>query len=390
MQTDYREERRWKIVLAFELAFAVLEWHAAGTKEERIRLGICASWMPPEPLEHAASWNMEIDDPQLPGLENAQIDSEVDDGVIMDHDSDAGKELENPEEDDRKDQQDVDDALKPNAIIAEVLDEAQEALSSSDNLPQSISMAPKMEEIDGDDALHLAAPSSPSMDVDKPTSDEGREEPTEALKVEQALKDVSKDPMLDAVPQGDVTNTDTIAKQQKQRQTTFDVKNIKASLLSLPEELLIVSLDELATFKNGDTVPEPDEESANAQTHLDLTLIFPELSTYAMIDVSNSDIVSSSADGKKKSDKKADKDDPSKRVEEATYTKLYPTGIFMNKKPTLIGPLQPAKKWRKGRWINLDESPVVSDVDGAMPAVNEDYTCCEFKHLLSNVTTRSN
>ena len=138
MQTDYREERRWKIVLAFELAFAVLEWHAAGTKEERIRLGICASWTPPEPLEHAASWNMEIDDPQLPGLENAQIDSEVDDGVIMDHDSDAGKELENPEEDDRKDQQDVDDALKPNAIIAEVLDEAQEALSSSDNLPQSI------------------------------------------------------------------------------------------------------------------------------------------------------------------------------------------------------------------------------------------------------------
>ena len=55
--------------------------------------------------------------------------------------------------------------------------------------------------------------------------------------------------------------------------------------------------------------------------------------------------------------------------------KLHPSSSFMRTKPTLISALQPAKKWRKGKWVNLDESPVASDVDGPAPLVGEDSTC---------------
>ena len=64
MQVDFREERRWKMALAYELALEVQEWHAAGSYEERIRLGICARWRRPDPLELEAingAETMEVD-----------------------------------------------------------------------------------------------------------------------------------------------------------------------------------------------------------------------------------------------------------------------------------------------------------------------------------------
>ena len=41
MRVDFREERRWKIALAFSLAHAVMAWHEAGSLEERVNRGIC-------------------------------------------------------------------------------------------------------------------------------------------------------------------------------------------------------------------------------------------------------------------------------------------------------------------------------------------------------------
>ena len=47
MRTDFREERKWKVALAYNLSTAVLEWHAAGSLEERIRSKICVLWKKP-------------------------------------------------------------------------------------------------------------------------------------------------------------------------------------------------------------------------------------------------------------------------------------------------------------------------------------------------------
>ena len=55
MQTDFREERRWKIALAYELAICVQEWHIAGSKEERVRLGITGAYKKPDPVDYVPS-----------------------------------------------------------------------------------------------------------------------------------------------------------------------------------------------------------------------------------------------------------------------------------------------------------------------------------------------
>ena len=46
MRIDFREERRWKLSMAYNLSTAVLEWHAAGTPEQRLRTGISVKWQP--------------------------------------------------------------------------------------------------------------------------------------------------------------------------------------------------------------------------------------------------------------------------------------------------------------------------------------------------------
>ncbi len=108
------------------------------------------------------------------------------------------------------------------------------------------------------------------------------------------------------------------------------------------------------------------------------------MQTYGFIDFNPSEIIasSSSSEGKKKGDKKADREDPTKRVDETMVTKLYPTGFFMYNKPTLVSALQPSRKWRKGKWVNLEESPVVSDIDGPSPAITEPSASCKFAVLV--------
>ncbi|OBZ75889.1 hypothetical protein A0H81_04110 [Grifola frondosa] len=51
MRIDFREERKWKTALAYNLAHAVIDWHEAGTLEERVHRGICVLW---KPLQEAA------------------------------------------------------------------------------------------------------------------------------------------------------------------------------------------------------------------------------------------------------------------------------------------------------------------------------------------------
>ena len=72
MQTDFREERRWKIAVAYELAVCVQEWHIAGSHEERLRLGIIGKLWRPEP----------IPDDYVPATDDVQV-------MIMSQDQDA-------------------------------------------------------------------------------------------------------------------------------------------------------------------------------------------------------------------------------------------------------------------------------------------------------------
>jgi chromatin modification-related protein VID21 len=73
-----------------------------------------------------------------------------------------------------------------------------------------------------------------------------------------------------------------------------------------------------------------------------------------------------STDTKKKPDRKSDRDDPNKRVEDTSYTKLVPLGEFMHCKPTLIGALNPAKHWRQGKWLSHEDTASNSENDASL------------------------
>ena len=87
-------------------------------------------------------------------------------------------------------------------------------------------------------------------------------------------------------------------------------------------------------------------QDKDANIQLDLTTLFPDLQPLGLLDVRPGLF---SNKGKKRMGKKLDKDDPNKRIEDTTYTKLYPTGRLMHTKPTLLGLHQLSEGWKNGR-----------------------------------------
>jgi chromatin modification-related protein VID21 len=47
----------------------------------------------------------------------------------------------------------------------------------------------------------------------------------------------------------------------------------------------------------------------------------------------------------------------------------------MHCKPTLLGPLQPAKHWKMDHWSNIEEAPVVIDFESPFSRVADDVNC---------------
>ena len=166
-------------------------------------------------------------------------------------------------------------------------------------------------------------------------------------------------------------------------------KSLRNKILNeVSEDSLFLNFDEVLsqTSKENSSVLTPEDMNIGVGLDLSLSQIFPELQLYGMMDAMTLDnLFNSPNDGKKKGDRRADRDDPTKRVEETTYTKVCPTNRFMHQKPTLISALEPAKKWKKGRWVDLDESPVVSDVDGPPATINPDSSCSKLYLFLYSI-----
>lgn len=74
----------------------------------------------------------------------------------------------------------------------------------------------------------------------------------------------------------------------------------------------------------------------------------------------------------KKKDRKGDRDDPTKRIDDITYTKITPLSSFMLQKTTLLGPLEPAKHWRDGEWHDLEQTTIVADFDAPIARIVDD------------------
>jgi chromatin modification-related protein VID21 len=280
---------------------------------------------------------------------------------------DYGSDDEEAEQE--KDQQDVVDALEPQNVLEEALETPQEDYHSE---PQETveMLKPKIEEIDDTTMLQLdidigntQADAQQSNDaVDRPAADvTQKDEKTRA----SGLKSISSDPLLGhKSTSNSSSDSETPAVPGKSALKQLYAP-LRERILDSDIEKLFLDLDDFHISRPNDTKGDVKEPGVLDLPPADLPSLFPDLQPFDLLDVPppSAPVV---AEGKKKSEKRSDRDDPTKRIEDTTYTKLFPIGQFMYSKPTLIGPLQPSKNWKDGKWLPMDASPVWVEYEGPM------------------------
>ncbi|KAG1730571.1 hypothetical protein EDB19DRAFT_1929409 [Suillus lakei] len=341
LRVDFREERRWKYVLAFNLSTAVLEWHDAGSREERVRLGICVLWKRPRSSQNALTEDVDMD--SRPAEHNGYTP--------------MADESDGDEEEGEADQRDIVDALESGNALEEALDGTgsnESTDSSQHQTPGPDHVQPKVEDVEDPSALQ----DSNAMNVDTQQEDQAKVEIDDQI----GLKAHSTDPNLasqqntqpDAAPAGSSSKTSKASLYAPLREQ-IAYSDERKLFLDDDDLILVKALSDLTTDDSG---IEPSLPIA------DLSDIFPDLQPLGMPDV-----ISGSNEGKKK-DKKSGEDN--RRVEDAGFTKMAPLGRFMHSKPTLLGPLQPARRWVNGEWMFAEEAAVAVDFDSAIGKTVDD------------------
>lgn len=342
MRIDFREERRWKMALAHTLATAVMEWHAAGSLEERVLRGICVLWTPP----HV---ELETQDQDVQHNEVIHETSVPQDSRFTGHATSTPLGVDLGLDAEENDQPNVVDALHPQAMLEDALEVPPQGDLQTD---QEVTIKPKTEETDDTFAL------------------QGANEPINQFVNSAEEKDIKGNiPALKSTSHNPILGTKTSSNSSSNNgdsdtPATSTRTSLRQVYTPLRERLLESEIDELFVDLDDLHITSPGENKENSiELELplpDLSTIFPELPPLSFSDA----VPPSISEGRKKAEKRPDRDDPNKRMEDITYTKLFPIGQFMHKKPTLIGPLQPSKNWKDGRWLPLDEPPIHVDYDG--------------------------
>jgi chromatin modification-related protein VID21 len=358
MRTDFREERKWKLAVAYTLAHAVVEWHEAGTLEERVRRGICVLWSPEDrnadetQVEHSdfGPQDMEID-----GVAESKGDSTPANDDNSDDDS---------EEEQEKDRQAVLSALEPSSLLQDALEEAENGLAASQDIE------PKTEEVEDSSALQLnALVEQAKVDADAPSASAGENVAPSGLKAgagDTMLTDTSTS----------VAITAPALTKSKSKSAAYG--HLREQIIYSDVDKLFLDLDDFELVRSMSDLTTADDGTHHVPAPTDISAIFPDLQPYGLLDVPPTSTVN---DGKKK-DRRGDKDDPTKRADDTTYTKVVPLSRFMLKKMTLLGPLEPSKHWHDGHWFNLDDTTVAADFDSPSGrSIDDSIICCEFSAI---------
>lgn len=404
MRLDFREERRWKLALAYNLAHAVMEWHEAGTIEERVRRGICVLWKKPSSEEDAyADVDVDMDRPledqdpidfgpreiEEDNPEDSKENSTPADGYGSDDDSDDEQE---------KDQQDVLDALEPQAAVQDALETALSGLQSNgvssrrgqgQDRERSSSVfgnvRPKVEDIEDLSALRGRPEPKDAMQVD-PKEGADKQQQQQQLKSEptdgdapegSGLKSTSQNPILGG---GQAISTSTkSSSKSKTKSNTY--APLREQIVYSDLDKLFIDLDDLDITKAMAALTTEDPLLSAPPPPTDLSSIFPDLQPYGMLDVAP--VSFSSEGGKRRSDRRGDRDDPNKRAEDTTYSKLVPMNEFMFCKPTVLSALEPARHWMDGEWVDMDNVAVNAEFDTPNSRVVDDSVHCSMSFHLS-------
>ena len=361
MRTDFREERKWKLALAYSLAHAVVEWHEAGSAEERIKRGICMSWRRPRPED--------VDCDEV--VEKVQDLFEPGTG---DEDSKGNSTPANDEgSDDDSDEDETQDVLNASAVLQDAL--VEDAFTAQlGSISASISqqdVRPKLEFVEDRSALSVAqtsissGPSGMQVDSQPRTKDkDAKEDPRSSQKdvskpdEPRGLKATSHNPVFGAVAGPSHSNNKVPnSKTKSSRSTAY--AHLREEIVYSDLNKLFIDLDDFDLVKGMSELSTEDPTLNASLPPPDLASIFPDLQPYTLLDVAPAP----GSDGKRKSDRRGDRDDPNKRAEDTTYSKLVPTNEFMLQKSTFVGALRPSKHWSyaEQRWRDLDETTVIAE-----------------------------
>ncbi|KAH9945945.1 uncharacterized protein BXZ73DRAFT_86175 [Epithele typhae] len=379
MRTDFREERRWKLALAYTLSRAVVEWHEAGSLEERVNRGIVVRWTPPPP-EDAEMADGEGDRPDGPFRESQEADENGADSRETATPLDGYATDDESDEEQDKETQEAADGLTPGGALQDALEQLEQDQATV-NQPNAtgVSLRPKVEEIEDLTALGetpaARAENAMNVDVKKditeqsgvPDVDASKTDPLEA---HPGLKSTSKDPVLGAAGKevSDKKSTKSKANQYAPLREAIIYSDFDKLFID-PDDLdIIKGMSELTTTED----PFAPSSGGPPVPH-DLATIFPDLVPFTMLDVAPPPV----HEVRKKGDKKSDKDDPNKRHDETTYFKVTSASKFMHIKPALLGTLQPAKHYEDGHWDRIEDTPVFLDIDVVHP--REEHLCALFE-----------
>ncbi|EGN96209.1 hypothetical protein SERLA73DRAFT_76187 [Serpula lacrymans var. lacrymans S7.3] len=376
MRIDFREERRWKFVLAFNLSTAVLEWHAVGSREERLKLGICVLWKRSR-VREASTGDTLNGSSQYTDADSRPVEQEEIDYTPMADDSDN--------EDDEPDhvRQNIVDPLETTTTIDDALVGATEtAHTDNDHDQDPIEyVQPKVEDVDDSYTLRESNDNEAddAMDVDGQQDDgndasNAKNEDTSSAAVSLGLKSGSVNPVLGYQSLPDSESSTSVAKSSSRSLLYAPLRERIA--YSDPRKLFL-DVDDFDIVKGFSSLSTADQAAEPSLPPPDLSDIFPDLQPLGMLNVAPV-LPTTSSENKKKMDKKSDRDDPNKRSEDTTYTKLAPIGRFMHCKPTLLGPLQPAKHWKNGKWINMEEPTILVEYEGPMNKSIDEISCALF------------
>ncbi|KAJ7445688.1 hypothetical protein B0H11DRAFT_395549 [Mycena galericulata] len=364
MRIDFREERKWKLALAYNLSTAVLEWHCFSSLAERVAKGICVGWR--RPRADVIHEELMLDADVLP-LEQP-VDVEMADSSAAPASSMPSTSLlavdygSDDDDEDEQDKQSVLDALEPSSIL-------DDALDAADKGPTTAATDSGFDNVEfnrGEDSEEPPSALSEvlnKMDVDeegKPAVDPAvKHDDAEDKDAPSGLKDTSSDPVFSQFDSSSLMGDTTVSTSPVKPSAKANIYGPLREYLAYsgPDKLFLDLHDLDRVVMNASA----DELSADpAFPPADLSEIFPDLPPLGMLDVAPPP--GGVLEGKVKKSEKRDRDDPNKRMEDTMYTKLFPIGRFMYSKPTLIGPLQPAKRWKNGRWLNAEDCPA-SDSD---------------------------
>jgi chromatin modification-related protein VID21 len=338
MRTDFREERKWKLAAAFQLAGAARAWHRYPDRSARVEAGICIPLGPPgarSPKRQRRDAAMDVD-------EQPQGSEEVEAEEMLAYAADGAS-------DDEDSQDEQNESVEP----------------SEGGYARETPTAMKIEDID--DMAVLVRTEGGDITMAEKTEDGSVVDfkMEESLPVRGALKESSENPMMNEAPSADFSRTSSRARSHLPAYGP-----IRDRIINADDSLLFVDGDDLALVYGISQLSTEDNPEDGLPTP-DLPTLFPELTPYGLLDIAPP----TPPDGKKKSERKNDRDDPYKRTDDAAFTKVTPMSEFMYKKPTLIGPLQPALHWDGEEWHDLDTAPISLESETPMVRISDDSAC---------------